>query len=311
MNKIEKRKSSFTQSKRKETFFVWAMLALPLISWVVWYWYVNFSSFVNAFKDASGNWSFINFKTFWESLTAPSTELGSINTGLKNTLGYYLQDLLLFFPLQILLAYFLYKRIWGYRFFRVIFYLPSIVATVAMTAVFKAMIATDGPLGTIMAALGHPMEYGLLSVPATATKTIMAYKLWVCLASRMLLLGGALARIPMEVMESARLDGVGPWKELIYMIIPMISSTLVTYLILGTTGIIGASGPILLLAPAHQSLGTTTLSYWIFDKVYAGGQHMGGQYNLVSATGLAFTAVLVPFVLTVRWLLEKIDVVEY
>lgn len=311
MKNPEKKAHSINYMKRKETVFIWAMLALPLISWIIWYWYVNLSSILNAFKDTAGNWSFINFEMYWESLTAPSTDLGSISVGLKNTFGYYLQDLLLFFPLQILLAYFLYKRIPGFKFFRVIFYLPSNISGVAMTSVFKAMIATDGPLGVILEAMGTPLEHGLLSVPSTATKTIMVYKLWVCLASRMLLLGGALARIPIEVLESAKLDGVGPGRELINMIIPLISSTLITYLILGTTGIIGASGPILLLAPDHQSLGTTTLSYWIFDKVYAKGVHMAGQYNLVSATGLAFTVVLVPFVLTVRWLLEKIDVVEY
>ena len=121
----------------------------------------------------------------------------------------------------------------------------------------------------------------------------------------MLLLGGTFARVPAEVLEAAKLDGCGPFRELVQLILPMISSTLITMIILKLTGLFSSSGPIILFTSGNYN--TTTLAYWIWESVLAGS----GHYNTVAATGLAFTAIAVPLILTIRWLLEKIPVVEY
>ena len=122
----------------------------------------------------------------------------------------------------------------------------------------------------------------------------------------MLLLCGALARIPLEILESARLDGINPLKELVFMILPLIWSTLSTLFILQMTKLFTASGPILLFTGgAYQ---TTTIGFWIFSKVAYQG---AGAYNSVAAAGLIFTAVGAPIILFIKWLIEKIPVVEY
>ena len=122
----------------------------------------------------------------------------------------------------------------------------------------------------------------------------------------MLLLGGALARVPIEILESARLDGIKPWQELIYMILPLIWSTLSTLLILSMTSLFIADGPILLFTSGKFH--TATIGYWIFDKVYYQGV---GAYNSVAAAGLVFTLVGAPIILFVKHLIEKVPVVEY
>ena len=122
----------------------------------------------------------------------------------------------------------------------------------------------------------------------------------------MMLLCGALARVPIEMLESARLDGIGPFKELVSMILPLIWSTISTLLILQMTRLFTASGPILLFTGGAYE--TSTISYWIFSKVYYQGV---GAYNSVAATGLVFTVVGAPIILFVKWLIEKIPVVEY
>ena len=124
----------------------------------------------------------------------------------------------------------------------------------------------------------------------------------------MLVLGGAFERIPAEVLEAAKLDGVGPVRELTQLIVPMIWPTISTLLILYATGLFNASGPIFLFG-TKGSYETWTLSYWIFHKVLYGGS---GQYNTVSAMGLIFTCIGVPIVMFVRWLFERvIPAVEY
>ena len=123
----------------------------------------------------------------------------------------------------------------------------------------------------------------------------------------MLVLGGAFERIPSEVLEAAKLDGVSPVREIVSLIIPMIWPTISTILILYTTGLFNASGPVFLFGTLGE-YETWTLSYWIFHKVLYGGS---GQYNSVAALGLIFTCIGVPIVMLIRWLLEKVPAVEY
>lgn len=300
--------------KRNQLLFIWGALAIPILSWFIFWLCVHIGSIVQAFQDPyTNNWSFVNFQKFWVEITNQNHRLDSLSVALKNTLGYFGLHMFIEFPIDIVISYFLYKKIRGYKFFRIIFYFPVLVSAVVLTGVFKELISPLGPLGELFKKWGFNMpSQGFLGTAETATKTIMVYDFWSGLCVSMLLLCGGMARIPLEVLESARLDGVShSGQELIYLILPLTWPTISTMIILALTGIVGASGPILLLAPDSKSLGTTTLSYWLFEKVYAGGVYMAGQYNLVSAAGLCITAVVLPIILLLRKLVEKIPAVEY
>ncbi len=311
--KTEKKQKNVNEYRRRQLIFVWGSLVIPIISWLIFYWYVNFRSFIQAFQEpVSGEWSWINFKNVWASITSGTNAHGSLAEGFINTMKYFVVDIVIKYPIQIFACYFLYKQIVGYKTFRYIFYLPAIVSGVAWAGVFKEFISPSGPVGEILRALDISMpQNGFLKTPETATNTIIVYSVWLCVYAHMLLLCGAMNRIPIEVLEAARIEGVGPWKELTSLILPLVWPTLSTLLLLTCTGILNASGPILLLQPDTYTYGTTTLSYWIFDKVYAGGVVGAGQYNLVSAAGLVMTIVAFPIVMGLRKLMNKLPTAEY
>lgn len=289
--------------------FIVAMLAIPVLHWLVFWFYVNFSSFILAFQTPrTYEWTWSNFEQFWFELTAPG---GAIGLAVINTLKYFALNIVLM-VFNLIVAYFFYKEIAGYKVFRIIFYLPAIISGVAMVAVYTEFIKTSGPLGTIAEIFGITMRpEGLLNNSDTATTTILMYNVWTGFTTNVLLFSGALTRIPVELIESARLDGCGPVRELIKITIPLIWPTMSTMVIFALTGIFGASGPILLFDP-DASYGTMTISFWIFKQVYGSGAIGGtGSYGLVSAAGLCFTLVGVPLIMFTRWLLNKIPVVEY
>ncbi len=307
---MKKDKGSMGSYRRNQLIFVWSLIIIPILGWCVFFVYVNLSSFVQAFQDLDGNFTMEHFKTAWASFGG-GDGLNSLSIALKNTLSYWFQHMLLIFPLQIIMAYFLYKQIPGYKVFRILFYLPNIVSSVAIVGVFKEFISSTGPLGVICDALGIALpDKGLLNNVATAHKTILFY-CFIFGINTHLLICGAMAKIPLEVLESARLDGVQAGKELVYIVLPLIWPTICTITILSCTSIISSGGPILLMVPDAWSYGCTTISYWIWEKVYAGGSFMRGKYSLVSATGLTLTVFVVPVVLLLRKLLEKIPTVEY
>ncbi len=301
------------QFKRNQLAFVWGWLALPIVAWIVFYWYVNFSSFVQAFQHpSSGKFSMYNFQRLWEEIIGKNGSAGSFLIALANTGKYFLLDIFVKYPIQIIVCYFLYKQIAGYKIYRFIFYLPAILPGVALTTAFKeGILGSYGLLSTF--GVTQPAN-GFLGNPATATSTVMIYTVWLCVSGHMLLLCGAMNRIPVDVLEAARLDGIKPARELVSIIIPMIWPTLSTLLVLTCCGILGATGPILLLVGQNEAYTAkaVTINHWIYEKVLVGrvGDN-SGNYNLVSAAGMLLTVVTVPCVLGLRKLLDLIPTVDY
>ena len=296
------------KNKQQQKVFLFCMLILPFVQWLVFWLYVNLQVIGLAFQDQRTEmFTFKNFVTFWESLT----QGGDIAIAVRNTFMYFAVNLFIIMPLALFISFFFSKKIAGYKAFRVIFYLPAIVSSVAIITVYKSFISPQGPLNQILKLFGGsiPVE-GWLADPATATPTIVAYTVWTGFCANILLFAGAMTRVPLEVLESAALEGCGSFRELFEIIFPLIWPTTSTQIIFAFTGIFASSGPILLFTAGEYE--TTTISYWIFEQVYGTGAAGGaGSYNLVSAAGLCFTLVGVPITLFVRWVMERIPAVEY
>ncbi len=289
------------------TLFIVLGIALPILSFLIFWLGVNFSSFILAFRRSStGEWTMDNFAQFWDELTRDG---GQIGIAVRNTSIYFAKDLVMLF-VNLLLAFFLYKKLFMYKAFRIVFYLPAIISGVVMTTVFAEFIKPQGPLGSIVKSLGGAIpEVGLLGQSSTATITIVIYCIWTGFTG-MLMFHGSLARIPVEIIEAARLDGCGPFRECVSIVFPLIWPMFSSLFIFQMTGLFTAGGPILLFTQGKNE--TTTVSYWIFTQVYGSGAIGGtGTYGLVSAAGLCFTAVGLPIILLARHLVEKVPVVEY
>ena len=288
--------------------FIIATLSLPLISWAVFWLYVNLDGILLSFKNPrTMEWTMDNFKQVYELISAPGGELA---IGFRNTALYFVEGMVLL-VLNLVVAFFLYKKVMGYKAFRIIFYLPAIISGVALTTVFQEFIKPQGPLGTIMKMLGHPLdEVGLLGSAKTATGTIMAYCFWTGFSGQVLMFTASFSRIPIDVLEAAHIDGCKPFRELVSLVLPLIMPMFSTMLLLSFTGMFSSSGPILLFTQGNFE--TTTVAYWLFTQVYGSGGYGGtGSYGLVSALGLCLTVVAVPLTIIVHKLVDLIPAVEY
>lgn len=312
-NNIEKPKkevSKKTLKKDGSLIFIIVLLAIPVVHWIIFWLYVNMQTIFLAFMDSrTGAFTFNNFYTLWESLVSPYAN--SIGISVKNTFVYFGQSLLISMPLCLVIAFFLYKRIFGYPFFRVMFYLPVIVSGVVMTTVYTQIIDPSGPLGIIMKQLGLEMpREGYLARPESATTMIAIYCIWTSFTGNVLLFGGGMSRIPLEVLEAAKIDGCGPFREIVNIVFPLIWPTVSTQIVFLFTGMFNSSGPILLFTNGQYE--TSTINFWIFKQVYGDGTIGGtGKYNLVSCAGVCFTILGVVVITIVRKIFDKVDSVEY
>lgn len=297
------KQTKFNGRTFKKYGFVVSMLIIPIISWLVFWLYSNIDMILLAFKDVSGHFTTQNFVSFWNELTAPGGEIG---ISLRNTFLYFGLNILLVLPLSTLVAYFIFKKIFAHKVIRVLIFLPSIVPGIVMVTAFKEFIKPWGPLASF--GIDIPSS-GWLADPKTATATIMFYCLWTGLSSGMLLMNGAMTRIPSEIFEAAKLDGCGAFKEFVSIVIPLIMPTLSMQALFAASGILVSSGPILLMTGGAYE--TSTLSYWIFISTYKGAGGGTNAYNVVSATGLILTLVTFPIVMSVKKIGEKLGEVEY
>ena len=290
--------------KKRDGLFVVGMLLIPMSVFFVFWFLVNVNSILMAFQTSEGRFTLDTFKLFFEELRLPDPEGMGITVAVKNTFIYFAVGFFIKTPLTYLLSFFLYKKIFMYKYFRVIFFLPSIMPPIVMVSLFSYLVSPEGIIPELFAMINNvPIEKVpiFLGDSLYATKTIVAYTLWAGFGVNMLLFNSAMARIPVEVIESAKIDGVGFFGEMFYFVIPLTWSTVSTVLMLSVAGIFQSQGPILLFTQGNFK--TTTIGYWIYAKVTS----YSANYEYASAVGLFFTLIGVPITLGSRWIMNKFN----
>jgi len=279
--------------------FVWSIIFIPVLFLIYSNVYLNLRTIEMAFTNLLGEWTLNNFTWVIEDMMSES---GIMREALINTWLFFFSNITFQNFFTLLLSYFLFKRILGYKVFRIVLYLPSIIGSVAFSIIIKANVGAGGPIFQIVEKLnGAPIEF--FADSRYAIWAILIYSIWFGLGG--MIYQGAMARIPNDVFEAATLDGITPLREFFSIIMPLIWPTITTLLILSLAGLFTASGPILLFTQGEY--GTMTLSYWMWDQIYT-----YQAYNAAAALGIMLTAIGVPIILITRNLLFKLqESVEY
>ncbi len=296
-----------TKTKWRRILFIAAFLAWPTINFCVFYIGVNVNSIAMAFQrsvpgTAIKYWTLDNFaRIFREGFTGGEPLLKQATL---NTLTFFAFNFFVLTPINIIIGYFFYKKIPGYRVYRFIFYLPVIIPATVLATLFKYIISPEssGLLSTILAKFGATLP-NLLGSSEYAMKTLIAYNAWTGLTG-FLLTTNAMRRVPEEIIESAKIDGITPMREIVSILIPLIWPTIATSLLLSVMSIFTSSGPILLFTQGNY--GTYTIAYWLFEKVLT-----NTNMEYAAAVGLFFTFAGFPVLAVTRWLSRKVEDVEY
>ena len=307
MNGTEKtiKKNGFTKLKFRKKIFIVGMLSIAIANFLVFWLYVNFNTILMGFqvpKKSGIEWSMENFTRFFREVKISDFQLG---LAVKNSILLFVAGTIVSLPLSILFSYYLYKQVPLSGAFRVVFFLPSIISAAVLVTLFKYIVLPSGPLNEILSFLsGKEIAIEWVTDEKYSMLTILFYTVWTGFGGNIVLLTGAIYRIPEDVIEYGKLEGINMTQELFRIVVPLIWPTLSTLIICNTAGLFTASGPVLLFTEGQFK--TMTLGYFIFDKVQA------GQYYYPAAIGLVFTFIGVPLTLFIKWLCGKIfEDVEY
>lgn len=290
-------------NKKKDVgafIFIITMLCVPIAAFLFFYVYINFNSILMAFQiplyDGLGGyeWGFDNFEKVFKQFSSTEEDLLSY---LINTVIFFVSDTFVSMPLSLVICYFIYKKIAGYQAFRTIIYLPVIITSTIIATLFKGMIEAGGPLQMLFGRWGIEPPKTFVNNEEYALTTIVTFVIYSGLGGRFVLFGGAMNSIDPSIIDAGKIDGAGPFRELVSIIVPCIWPTLATMLLLCATGIFTASGPSLLFDKGDY--GSKTISYWIYD-ITSGSGGAGESVELASAIGLVFTIMGLPIVFVVK-----------
>lgn len=286
----------------KEIGFLISVGIVPLLNFLIFYVYLNFDSFLLAFRTTSGNeisWGFENFKIVFQKFSSTGAAAGELLIALKNTAIWCCVSIFLYVP-QILTTYFVFKKIRGSKFVAFMSMLPSLLPSAAYVGFVKYIISSSGGLGWFYATFYNDYAPDLLANSLYANKTMIFYQLWMGLGLS-LLWNGAMNNISPSILEAGRIDGTTWFSELKNIVLPCIWPTLSVSIMFTVAGLLGSSGPILVFTGGKAQ--TTTLSFWIFAQV-----NYSNNVELPATMGFLMSCISIPLVLLVRRLAEKVEV---
>lgn len=295
------------KAKFQRTAFIILMLAWPVCHFLVFWLYVNLDTFRLTFfrfntLTAEYEWyGFTRFELIWQDMILGADE--TIRNCFINSLLCLPVQNFIILPLSFFSAFFLYKKVPLAGVFRVVFFLPSILSIVVLTMSFKFMFNADfGPIKYIVESLfGVAPDY-FSSMSPTAMPLVFTFGVWAGLGYDIILINGAISRIPEEVIESAKLDGVGLFREMFRIVLPLVMPTISTLFILGSLGVFGYYlQPMLLCGESGGVNGATgTIAMRVMSMMQS------QDTENAAALGLFFSLIGIPFVLLIKWGMEKI-----
>lgn len=289
-------------------FFLAALLALSVTHFAVFWVYINIQTVIMTFQrfDITTNSYVFNGFTAYEELFK-NVFLGedpAMFRAFLNTFHAWAINTIIF-PLALITAYAFYKKVYGEKVFRVIFYLPSIISIVVLTMAYRYMFYTEtGPVAQFFALFGYKPEWLSTALNSrTIWPLIYVFCILTGLSTNVLLMSGAMLRIPVEITESIELEGCGFFRELFSFTVPLIMPTLTAWALMIVTSVYGFTmAPMLIALTGGESGKAYTLPWYMFDSVQS-----GRETSLLSAAtvGIIFSVMMFPLVFIVRWLSNK------
>ena len=262
--------------KVKSAIFFWSTAAIFIINILIWYVYVNFSSFVLAFNEyeytASGTVAtFVGFENF-KYVINMFLNSSDMMYMVKISVGLYVLETTVNTILCLFLSYYIYKKLFMSEFFRVILFMPSIISAVVMVTLYKYMVNN-------MYMEVFNKDVGLLSGDIdNKVIAIIIYHLWMGYGTSVLMYSGAMSGINDSVVEASQLDGCNPLQEFWYITLPSIFPTFVTFFTAGLAAVFTNNMQLYTFYGANAPV--KSVGYYLYiNNLYSDGLVDGGGYK--------------------------------
>lgn len=316
--KIGKAESQRRKRKIGESIFIIALLAYPIGHWLVFWLYPNLRTFSLPFMEwdyweakyifPHSEGLFYNFKQQIDSFFLLDT-MGNhltVYTAFFNTFHSLWINLMLL-PLAVIIGFALAKHVPGEGFFRVVFFLPNILSTVVLCLAFRFMFEANdalfvGPGARLIQSLGFDFNGWDITNQGRIWTFIYLFCIWAGLSINVVLISSAFLRIPKDIIEAARIDGITFMKEFMHIGVPLIMPTISTFLVNAVIAVTNFYLQPYLLLGGWEG-GYQTIPWLIFQWTQEADQN---TYILIATIGIMFSVIMFPLITLARIIGKKL-----
>ena len=294
-------KNVFNSKRRSELRFITLALIYPMVIFAIFYLYVNFNSLILALKVWDGD-KFVfaddlltNFKLTFNLLTKDPTMI----QGLKNQILIYAYGIFINQPFQIVISYFIWKKIPLGGIFKVIIFIPSIVSTMVYVTIGRYIFTELLPL-----IVGNPY-LRLLDSAKTQFTSVFIYTILIHVGTNIVYYLGAISGVDQSVVEYGKLDGLNSPRELWHIILPHIWPTMISFIIVTTSQFFTEKLTLYDFFGGGAEPRSYTLGYYYYKLVFSNNTLQIANYPEGAAAGFMFTIIAVPLTFGLKYLLER------
>lgn len=302
------------KKKRRDTLFAYAVLAWPVLHFLVFWLAMNASTVFLSFRSGNltvGSWNHgANYIGAFKAMLGITKNEGQIMNwrALPNTLSLIPLSMLINLPITLIFSFAIFRKIRGHKVYQIILFLPAMISATVLCYVFTMFInGKDAILNRILTAQGLgkliPIE-GWLGNEGTAWPFILIFSVWTGISTNIIYFGSSMARIPDGIIESVQLDGASEMKIFGKIVLPMMWPTICTISISIVSGCFAWYMPSLLIDPTNEYI--TTMGLIVIQNTKA------NEYGLAAAWGVIVGVIGMIFITVFRKITEKgAEALEY
>lgn len=289
-----------TNKKTGQTLFLILFLLFPIVQFVVFYIGVNFNSILLAFEEYDGTGynlvGFVNFKNVIKDIFST----GTLSLPIKNSTIQFLTGLIIGMPLQVMVAYVVFKEVPLSGFFKIMLFMPNMISSMVFVIDARFLIQNGFPI-----LFNDPYLNLLDTLGSSGFYTVLVFGLWMNFASGLVVYLSAMCGISKDVMEYGQLEKLSSWNEFRYVVLPSIFPTITTYLVVAIAGFFTNYGFYYSFfgGEGRGEKPFDTLGYYFFVKV-VGDNVTLSDYPYAAAGGVLFTVFVAPITLFTKYMLE-------
>ena len=179
-----------------------------------------------------------------------------------------------------------WKPVW-----RLLLFAPYVTTLVATALVWRYVLDTrTGLLNHALSLVGiAPVDW--LGDPRTSTPATLLFIVWKAFGYNMLVFVAALATVPGDLYEAARIDGAGRWARFRHVTLPAIGPSLLLAVVLSVANFLQVFTEPYVMTHGGPAQSTVTILYFMFDQGFT-------WWNLGMASAVAVLLFAVILLLT-------------
>jgi len=263
-------------NNKKKELLVATMFFLPaVVIYSIFFLYPVLSGILYSFTNWQGlskTIRFVGFDNFVE-LFNDRLFLASI----KNTFVFAILNSVFQNVFALILALFLDVKLLGRNMYRAIIYMPSVISSIVVGFVWSYILNPTIGVNQIFGAIGldgfSPQWLGDVDL---ALPTLVFVTVCQSVGSTMVLYLAGLQDIPVDLYESASIDGVNWWQKIRYITIPLLAPSITISMILTTIYSLKVFEIIFVMTQGGPGNATETMATVMYQYAFRTGRFAYG-----------------------------------